>query len=128
MSLPSRTLGGGEFGNQFGRAARAERGRPPDGLKTSYGLMALRQTKLKFMWQAFKNVSSGTVHAVSLPAGMSPHGFAMNWGLVETDEPLTCQLCLIFAYEWRRTNPALNAMLPADLRCGDESTRLLTGK
>jgi hypothetical protein len=76
--------------------------------------MGLRQTK--FMWKAFKNVESGTVHAVSLPSGMSPHGFAMNWGLVETDEPLTCQLCLISAYEWRRTNPALNAMLPADLR------------
>ena len=34
MSLPSRTLGGGEFVNQFGRAARAERALPPDGLKT----------------------------------------------------------------------------------------------
>ena len=34
MSLPSRTLGGGGIGNQFGRAARAERALPPDGLKT----------------------------------------------------------------------------------------------
>ena len=77
------------------------------------------------MWRTFKNVSSGTVHAVALPSGMSPHGFAMDLALAETDEPLTCQLCLVFAYEWRRTNPALNAMLPADLRCGSESTRLL---
>jgi hypothetical protein len=90
--------------------------------------MGLGQTEYKFMWQAFKNVSSGTVHAVSLPSGMSPHGFAMSWGLVETDEPLTCQLCLMFAYEWRRTNAALNAMLPADLRCTGESMRLLPGK
>jgi hypothetical protein len=80
------------------------------------------------MWQAFKNIESGTVHAVAVPAGMSPHGFAMNWGLVATDEPLTCQLCLMFAYEWHRTNPGLNALLPADLRCGGESTRLLTEK
>ena len=67
--------------------------------------MALRQTKLKFMWRAFKNVESGTVHTVSMPSEIIQHGFAMDWGLVETDEPLTCQLCLIFAYEWRRTNP-----------------------
>jgi hypothetical protein len=52
----------------------------------------------------------------------------MDWALAETDEPLTCQLCLIFAHEWRRTNPVLNAMLPADLRCGGESMRLLPEK
>ena len=49
------------------------------------------------MWIAFKNVETGTVHAVSLPAGMSPHGFAMAWPLEETKEPLTCHLCLQFA-------------------------------
>jgi hypothetical protein len=41
LSLPSRTLGGGGLGNQFGRAARAERALPPDGLKTSHALMGL---------------------------------------------------------------------------------------
>ena len=96
-----------------------------DCLKTSYALMGLRQTKIKFMWQTFKNVESGTVHAVSLPSGMSPHGFAMDWALAETHEPLTCQLCLMFAYQCRRTNPALNTMLPADLRCGGVSMPLL---
>ena len=80
------------------------------------------------MWKAFKNVETGTVHAVSLPAGMCPHGFAMNWALAEADEPLTCQLCLIFAYRYRRTNPALNAMLPADLRSASDSLLLVKGK
>ena len=66
------------------------------------------------MWQAFKNVESGTVHAVSMPSGMSPHGFAMDWGLVETDEPLTCHLCLQFAFRWRNQDAGLKAMLPVD--------------
>ena len=54
---------------------------------------------------------------------MSPHGFAMNWGLVETDEPSTCQLCLQFAYQRRRTNAALNAMLPADFEATEVRER-----
>jgi hypothetical protein len=105
-------------------AAQRRVGVGQDCLKTSYALMGWRQTKRKVMWQAFKNVSSGTVHAVLMPSGMSPHGYAMDWALVETDEPLTCRWCLIFAYEWRRTNPALNAMLPAEMRCGVESKPL----
>jgi len=75
------------------------------------------------MWQAFKNVSSGTVHAVSLPSGMSPHGFAMDWGLAQTDEPLSCQLCLMIAYLWRSTDFGLNAMLPAELRAKEVRER-----
>jgi hypothetical protein len=67
------------------------------------------------MWKAFKNVETGTVHAVSVPRGMSPHGFAMNWPLEETHEPLTCHLCLQFAFQWRHSEAALNAMLPAGL-------------
>ena len=43
-------------------------------------------------------------------------------------EPLTCQQCLIFTYDWRGTNSALNKMLPADLHGGGESTRLLDSR
>jgi len=64
------------------------------------------------MWKAYKNVETGIVHAVRLPAGMSPHGHAMNWPLVETDAPLSCHLCLQFAYEWRFRDTDLFAMLP----------------
>jgi hypothetical protein len=67
------------------------------------------------MWVAFKNVETGTVHAVSLPAGMSPHGFAMDWPLAETKEPLTCHLCLQFAFRWRNQDAGLEAMLPAEV-------------
>ena len=68
------------------------------------------------MWIAFKNVETGMVHAVSLPGGMSPHGFAMDWPLKETIEPLTCHLCLKFAFKWRNQNTALKAMLPGEVR------------
>jgi hypothetical protein len=71
------------------------------------------------MWVAFKNVETGIVHAVSLPAGMSPHGCAMDWPLAETNEPLTCHLCLQFAFRWRNQDTGLKAMLPPDL-CGRE--------
>jgi hypothetical protein len=65
------------------------------------------------MWVAFKNVETGIVHAVSLPGGMSPHGFAMDWPLEETKVPLTCHLCLQFAFRWRHQDAGLEAMLPA---------------
>ena len=66
------------------------------------------------MWKAFKNVETGTVHAVSLPAGMSPHGFAMDWPLEQTDAPVTCHLCLQFAFRGRDQDAGLKAMLPAN--------------
>jgi hypothetical protein len=64
------------------------------------------------MWQAMKNVETGVVHAVELPAGMSPHGYAMDWPMAKIEAPLTCHLCLQFAYRccWRDEN--LAAMLP----------------
>jgi hypothetical protein len=43
---------------------------------------------------------------------MSPHGFALNWPLVPTDEPLTCHLCLLFAYARGGRDEALARMLP----------------
>jgi hypothetical protein len=67
------------------------------------------------MWKPFKNIGSRTVHAVSLPSGMSPHGFAMNWALAETPESVTCHLCLLFAHQWRNRNPELKALLPANV-------------
>ena len=67
------------------------------------------------MWIACKNVETGIVHAVSLPGGMSPHGFAMDWPLEETEESLTCHLCLQFAFRWRHQDGGLKAMLPAEL-------------
>jgi hypothetical protein len=66
------------------------------------------------MWKAFKNVETGMVHAVSLPGGMSPHGFAMDWGLVETDEPLNCHWCLHFAYRGGSQANGLWALLPVE--------------
>jgi hypothetical protein len=66
------------------------------------------------MWKTFKNVKSGTVHAVALPSGMSPHGSAMGWALAETHESLSCRQCLQFAFQWRKQNAQLKAMLPAD--------------
>jgi hypothetical protein len=70
------------------------------------------------MWVAMKNVETGIVHAVSLPAGMSPHGFAMAWPLAETTEPLTCHLCLQFAFRWRNQDAGLKAMLPVETFTG----------
>src|ERR1039458_1851411 len=50
LALPSRTLGGGGFVNQFGRGCpREARAAPPDGLKTSYALM--KTTELKMLWK-----------------------------------------------------------------------------
>jgi hypothetical protein len=66
------------------------------------------------MWTAFKNVETGTVHAVSLPGGMSPHGFAMGWPLEQTTQPLTCHLCLRFAHRWGAQDAGLKAMLRVD--------------
>jgi len=66
------------------------------------------------MWIACKNIETGIVHAVSLPAGMSPHGFAMDWPLAEAHEPLTCQVCLRFAFRWRNQDTGLKALLPVD--------------
>ena len=78
------------------------------------------------MWVAFKNVETGIVHAVSLPAGMSPHGFAMNWPLAETNEPLTCHLCLQFVFGWRNQDAGLKAMLPPELGgCGVPERRCM---
>lgn len=68
------------------------------------------------MWTAFKNVESGMVHVVSVPSGMSPHGFAMDWPMAETDEPVTCNLCLKFAFAGRNHDARLKAMLPDELR------------
>jgi hypothetical protein len=51
-----------------------------------------------------------------MPRGMSPHGFAMDWPVVETDEPLSCHLCLQFALGYRKQHLELNGMLPAELR------------
>jgi hypothetical protein len=76
------------------------------------------------MWKALKNVETGIVHAVRLPQGMSPHGFAMDWPLVETQEPLTCHLCLQFAFQWRYRHAELHAMLPSDFDgCGGAERR-----
>jgi len=72
-------------------------------------------------WKAFKNVETGVVHAVLLPKGMSPHGFAMDWPLAETQEPLTCHLCLQFAFQWHRSEAALKAMLPAELASNENN-------
>jgi len=66
------------------------------------------------MWTAFENVETGTVHAVSLPAGMSPHGFAMAWPLAATEKPLTCHLCLQFALRWRQQDAGLEVLLPRE--------------
>jgi hypothetical protein len=38
----------------------------------------------------------------------------MDWPLAETNEPLTCHLCLQFAFRWRNQDGGLKAMLPAD--------------
>jgi len=90
-----------------------------------YGLLLYRRDLRvnrkgkKVMWTAFKNVESGMVHAVSMPSGMSPHGFAMDWPLVETDEAVSCHTCLQFAFRGRNHNSRLRAMLPDVLR-GEE--------
>jgi hypothetical protein len=69
------------------------------------------------MWIAFKNFKTNTIHAVSLPAGMSPHGFAMYWPLEQMEDgPITCQLCLKFALRWREQDAGLAALLPASLK------------
>jgi hypothetical protein len=70
----------------------------------------------KVMWTAFKNFRTKAVHAVSFPAGMSPHGFAMYWPLEETNEPISCHLCLKFAFRWREQDAGLAALLPAHLK------------
>jgi len=67
------------------------------------------------MWKALKNVETGIIHAVSMPTGMCSHGFAMDWPLVETSEPITCHQCLQHAFEWRWHDGGLKALLPADL-------------
>jgi hypothetical protein len=67
------------------------------------------------MWMAFENIETKTVHAVSFPAGMSPHGFAMDWPLEQTEKPVTCGLCLKFALRWRDQDAGLAALLPAHL-------------
>jgi hypothetical protein len=77
------------------------------------------------MWTAFKNVDTGTVHAVSLPKGMSPHGFAMDWPLAETKEPLTCPICLKFAFQWCGRDTELQAMLPGE--DGEAVRNMVTG-
>jgi hypothetical protein len=41
----------------------------------------------------------------------------MDWPLSETNELLTCHLCLQFAFGWRNQDAELKAMLPPDL-CG----------
>jgi hypothetical protein len=68
------------------------------------------------MWIAFKNFETGAVHAVSFPAGMSPHGFAMNWPLEQSGEPISCALCLKFALRWREQDAGLAALLPVHLK------------
>jgi hypothetical protein len=73
------------------------------------------------MWYAMKNVETGVVHAVSLPQGMSPHGFAMTWPMEKTEQPLTCHLCLQFAFRRWHQEKALEEMLPTrstERRCG----------
>jgi hypothetical protein len=70
----------------------------------------------KIMWMAFKNFKTQSVHAVSLPAGMSPHGFAMYWPLEQIEGPITCHLCLKFAQRWQEQDPGLEALLPRHLR------------
>jgi hypothetical protein len=64
------------------------------------------------MWKAFKNVETGVVHAVKLPTGRTPHGYAMDWPMEETREALTCHVCLQFAFQWAWRDAALAAMLP----------------
>ena len=74
------------------------------------------------MWLAFKHVKTGIVHAVSLPRGMSPHGYALDWPLVKTDAPLSCHLCLQFAFGGRFQDARLHALLPADF-CESKTER-----
>ena len=74
------------------------------------------------MWTKFKNIESGIVHAVSFPGGMTCHGFALNWPLLNTNEPLTCNMCLQFAYRWREQDAGLDALLPAKLKGQGGST------
>jgi hypothetical protein len=107
-------------------AAQRRVGVGRDCLKTSYAPMGLGEMlkSQQFMWKAFKNVETGVVHAVSMPRGMSPHGFAMNWSLVETAEPLTCHLCLQFAFQGRFQSAELHAMLPSGFDgCGGAERR-----
>ena len=78
------------------------------------------------MWKAFKNVETGTVHAVSLVSGMSPHGFAMDWPLVETAEPLTCHQCLQYAFRRQNAANELNALLPTEMVGHKEPERCCT--
>jgi hypothetical protein len=86
-------------------------------LKISYVLMERGSAaeRKEIMWTAFKNVETGVVHAVSMPRGMSPHGFAMDWPLAETKEPLTCPMCLKFAFKWCGRDTELPAMLPDEI-------------
>lgn len=93
-----------------GRAGLLEDLLCPDGTEARIGKAK------KFMWQAFKNVETGVIHAVKVPGGRTPHGFAFDWPLVETAAPLTCHLCLRYAYAHRRQAPALEAMLPVEMR------------
>ena len=94
-------------------------------MKTSYVLMGLGGNEKKpFMWKAFKNVETGIVHAVSMPQGMSPHGYALNWPLEEIRKSLTYHLCLLFAFQGRYQHVELHAMLPADFDgCGGAERR-----
>ena len=97
-------------------------------LKTSYALMGLGSAaeRKQVMWTAFKNMETGIVHAVSLPAGMSPHGFAMAWPLEQTKEPLSCGQCLRFARRWRQQDSGLEALLPGAVgMCGNQERRCL---
>jgi hypothetical protein len=64
------------------------------------------------MWKAFKNVESGVVHAVHVPERRTPHGFAVDWPVVETDQPLTCHICLQFSFGRAWRDPELAALLP----------------
>jgi hypothetical protein len=68
------------------------------------------------MWTAFRNFKSDTVHAISFPAGMSPHGFAMYWPLEETSEKIPCHLCLKFALRWHEQDEGLAGLLPPHLK------------
>ena len=75
------------------------------------------------MWKAFKNIESGVVHAVKMPEGVTPHGFAMNWPVIETEEPLSCPMCLRAAYEWRFRVPEFYALLPENYQVPGTSER-----
>ena len=82
MSLPSRTLGGGGFGNQFGERERARSARhAPDGLKMNCVQMKSNGTTTDDL----KQVALATWAATNLPARLDALATAKLLGFAESD-------------------------------------------